>query len=56
MSWTLTIDPPFADANAVNLKHAVGAVFVGAPWEIVVPTELVYLRNTTDKLPVYPLS
>jgi hypothetical protein len=56
MSWTLTIDPPFSGASAVNLKHAVGAVFVGAPWEIVVPTELVYLRNKTDKLPVYPLS
>jgi len=55
-SWTLTIDPPFADADAVNLKHAVGAVYVGAPWEIVVPTELVYLRNKTDTLPVYPLS
>lgn len=54
--WTLTIDPPFADPNAVNLKHAVGAVFVGAPWEIVVPTELVYLRNKKDVLPVYPLS
>jgi hypothetical protein len=55
-SWTLTIDPPFADASALNLKHAVGAVYVGAPWEIVVPTELVYLRNKTDLLPVYPLS
>jgi hypothetical protein len=29
---------------------------VGAPWEIVVPTSLVYLRNPTDKLPTYPLS
>jgi hypothetical protein len=55
-SWTLTIDPSFADADAVNLKHAVGAVYVGAPWEIVVPTELVYLRNKTDVLPVYPLT
>ncbi|MHA6892360.1 hypothetical protein [Ralstonia pseudosolanacearum] len=56
MSWTLTIDPPFAGPDAVNLKHAVGAIFVGAPWEIVVPTELVYLRNKSDPLPVYPLS
>jgi hypothetical protein len=55
MSWTITIDPPFADADAVNLKHAVGAVFVGAPWEVVVPTTLVYLRNKTDLLPTYPL-
>ena len=55
-TWTITIDPPFVDADAVNLKHAVGAIFVGAPWEIVVPTELVYLRNKTDLLPTYPLS
>ncbi len=54
-SWRLTIDPPFGGADAVNLKHAVGAVFVGAPWEVVVPTELVYLRNKTDLLPTYPL-
>jgi hypothetical protein len=56
MSWTLTIDPPYAGPDALNLKHGVGAVYVGAPWEIVVPTELVYLRNKTDTLPVYPLS
>lgn len=56
MSWTITIDPPFSDPDAVNLKHAVGAVFVGAPWEVVVPTELVYLRNKSDLLPTYPLN
>jgi len=55
-SWSITIDRPYADATAANLKHAVGAVFVGAPWEVVIPTELVYLRNPKDKLPVYPLS
>jgi hypothetical protein len=37
------------------LKHAVGALYVGAPWEVVIPTKLVYLRNPTDKLPNYPL-
>jgi hypothetical protein len=55
-TWNITIDPGYADPDGVNMKHAVGAVFVGAPWEIVVPTELVYLRNPQDKLPVYPLS
>jgi hypothetical protein len=55
-TWEITIDKPYPDASAKNMKHAVGAVFVGAPWEIVVPTELVYLRNTQDKLPVYPLT
>ena len=55
-TWKITIDVPYPGATASNLKHAVGAVFVGAPWEVVTPTELVYLRNPTDTLPVYPLS
>jgi hypothetical protein len=55
-TWTITIDKPYPDASQNNMKHAVGAVFVGAPWEIVVPTELVYLRNKTDLLPTYPLT
>lgn len=54
-TWTITIDKPYPDASGNNMKHAVGAVFVGAPWEIVVPTELVYLRNRQDLLPTYPL-
>ena len=55
-SWNITIERSYEGATAINLKHAVGALFVGAPWEVVVPTELVYLRNVKDKLPVYPLS
>jgi hypothetical protein len=55
-SWKITIDRPFPGATTPNLKHAVGAVYVGAPWEVVIPTKLVYLRNPNDKLPVYPLS
>jgi hypothetical protein len=55
-TWKITIDVPYPEASASNLKHAVGAVFVGAPWEVVTPTELVYLRNPTDTLPVYPLN
>jgi hypothetical protein len=55
-TWTITIDKLYPDASQNNMKHAVGAVFVGAPWEIVVPTELVYLRNKQDLLPTYPLS
>jgi len=55
-TWKITIDKPYPGPSATNMKHAVGALFVGAPWEIVVPTELVYLRNPKDKLPVYPLS
>lgn len=55
-TWKIAIDAPYPGATATNLKHAVGAVFVGAPWEVVTPTELVYLRNTADVLPTYPLS
>jgi hypothetical protein len=54
--WNITIDQPYSDPSAVNLKHAVGTLFVGAPWEIVIPTKLVYLRNPKDLLPIYPLS
>ena len=54
-SWNITIDTPYPDATARNFKHAVGALYVGAPWEVVIPTKLVYLRNPNDKLPVYPL-
>jgi hypothetical protein len=54
-AWTITIDEPYPGTSAKNLKHAVGAVFVGAPWEVVIPTKLVYLRNQADKLPTYPL-
>ena len=54
-AWLITIDRPYDDVDAKNLKYAVGALYVGAPWEIVIPTKLVYLRNQTDKLPVYPL-
>jgi hypothetical protein len=56
MDWLITIDRPYEGVNAQNLKHAVGALYIGAPWEVVIPTKLVYLRNTTDKLPTYPLS
>ena len=54
--WKITINKPYEGNSAVNLKHAVGALYVGAPWEIKIPTKLVYLRNNKDKLPVYPLS
>jgi hypothetical protein len=55
-AWNITIDRPYPSASAVSLKHAVGALFVGTPWEVVIPTKLVYLRNNTDKLPTYPLT
>jgi hypothetical protein len=54
--WNITIDEPYPDAAAKDMKHATGAVFVGAPWEVVIPTQLVYLRNPKDALPTYPLA
>jgi hypothetical protein len=54
--WKITIDQSYLDATTANMKHAVGAVFVGAPWEVVTPTQLVYLRNPNDALPTYPLA
>jgi hypothetical protein len=48
-----------------HIKYQMGAVFVGAPFEVIVPTNLVFLRNTKDPvtgnyfssdcLPCYPL-
>lgn len=55
-TWLVTLDRPYEGSSALHLKHAVGALYVGAPWEVVIPTKLVYLRNTTDKLPTYPLA
>lgn len=54
-AWNITIDRPYAGVTATNLPHAVGAVFIGTPWEVVIPTKLVYLRNPNDALPTYPL-
>ena len=54
-TWNILLDQPFKGANGQSYKHSVGALFVGAPWEVVIPTKLVYLRNTQDTLPTYPL-
>ncbi|CAM3380692.1 hypothetical protein [Zobellia roscoffensis] len=52
-TWLLTIDREFQGSNTNVYKHSVGAIFVGAPWEVKIPTKLVYLQNEDDKLPVY---
>ena len=51
--WTIELDRPYEDTSATNMKYSVGAVFVGAPWEVDIPTKLVYLQNPDDPLPVY---
>lgn len=52
-------DEPVAGKLFPGLKFETGALFVGSPFEVVIPTNLVFLRNTTsgspDCLPCYPL-
>lgn len=55
-TWNITVERNYEGVGAQHLPHAVGALYVGTPWEVVIPTKLVYLRNEADKLPVYPLS
>ncbi|TND08299.1 MAG: hypothetical protein FD123_2330 [Bacteroidetes bacterium] len=76
-TWTILLDRPLEGTDCYacdefpaghpfnNLKFQMGAVFVGSPFEVVVPTNLVFLRNTKDPvsgeyissdcLPCYPL-
>lgn len=49
------LDRPFEGPSSDRQKFAVGALHVGVPWEVRVPTELVYLRNDSTCLPEYPL-
>jgi hypothetical protein len=76
LDWTIRIervfegtgccgcDEPATNQEFDNLKYQTGALFVGAPFEVVVPTNLVFLRNMKDAdgapvfsdcLPCYPL-
>ncbi len=63
-TWKITLERDYEGVDDSNLKWSTGAVFVGAPFEFNVPTNLVYLRNqknasgeyvTSDCLPCYPL-
>jgi hypothetical protein len=72
--WKLTIASPYIGKGACGcdtpptglqsgVKYSTGAVFVGAPFDVTVPTNLVTLRNRivdgetviADCLPCYPL-
>lgn len=64
-TWKITLERNYEEIDNANLKWSTGAVFVGAPFEVMVPTNLVYLRNqknssgqyvTSDCLPCYPLT
>lgn len=53
--WKIILDRPFESRPDRVYTHSVGAYFVGSPWEVTIPTKLVYLRNNNDRLPCYPL-
>jgi hypothetical protein len=55
MWWDVTLDRPYEGATAKGLPYAVGAKFVGAPWMVTIPTNLVWLKNDQYCLPCYPL-
>ncbi|MBL8180331.1 MAG: hypothetical protein JNL64_01835 [Blastocatellia bacterium] len=54
-SWIISLDRDYAGIIGTDLKWSTGAVYVGAPWEYVTPTTLVFLRDESKCLPNYPL-
>lgn len=54
-TWEITLDRDYEKAVASNLQWSTGSIYVGAPWEFVTPTNLVFLRNKSKCLPCYPL-
>lgn len=54
-SWLITIDRPYEGNTDTNLMWSTGAIYIGAPWEFVTPTNLVFLRSKSKCLPCYPL-
>lgn len=55
-TWVIELDRNFEGATGQTHLHSVGDLYVGAPWEINIPTKLVYLRNQESPLPTYPLN
>lgn len=56
MWWDVTLDRAYEGAAATGLPYAVGAKYVGAPWIVTVPTDLIWLKNDTYCLPCYPVT
>jgi hypothetical protein len=56
MWWGATLDRPYTGVQAKGLPYSIGAKFVGAPWTVTVPTNLVWLKNDKYCLPCYPLT
>jgi hypothetical protein len=56
--WQFTLNRKYEGPSIVggsNLPYSVGARFVGAPWSVSRPTELLWLNNPNIQLPSYPL-
>jgi hypothetical protein len=49
---SLTLDRPYVDASATGMSYSFGGRLVGDPWEVKVPTSLVFLQ-TDNVLPVF---
>ena len=47
---TFTLNEPYAQANNPAAHYLVSSVRVGAPWEVIVPTNLVVLADQAQKL------
>jgi hypothetical protein len=56
MWWDVTLDRPCEGTTAQALPYAVGAKYIGAPWIVTVPTDLIWLKNDTECLPCYPVT
>lgn len=54
-TWTITIDRKYDGGSFSNMKWSTGAVYIGAPWEFITPTELVWLKGKAKCLPTYPI-
>ena len=52
-TWIITLDREFEGDENMTFQHSVGAIFWGTPWEVFVPTKLIYLKNENDQLPTY---
>lgn len=50
-----TLDRSFEGETDTCVPFAIGALFVGAPWKVRLPTELVYVPKGASCLPKYPL-
>ena len=56
-TWIITIDRDYEgeEQQFKSMKWSTGAVYIGAPWEFITPTQLVWLGGKAKCLPCYPI-